>query len=46
MIKSKIQALQEIFVSPSLKMIFLATKEALARNKKIAKINDVDKNRN
>ena len=38
-VKQKIQNLLKIFMNPSLERIFSTTKKALARNKKIAKIN-------
>lgn len=40
-IKNKIQSLLKIFMNPSLEKIFSTTKKSLARNKKIAKINEV-----
>lgn len=40
-VKLKIQNLLKIFMNPSLEKIFSTTKKALARNKKIAKINEV-----
>lgn len=40
-IRSKIQNLLKIFMNPSLERIFSTTKKALARNKKMAKINEM-----
>lgn len=40
-VRLKIQNLLKIFMNPSLERIFSTTKKALARNKKIAKINEM-----
>ena len=43
--KAKVHSLTKIFMNPCLELIFEKTKKSLLRNNKIAKINEIDKNR-